>query len=532
MRNLTVKEQAFDQQELFRLIKLKQTLAAELSLHEFLKQAWPWIAGKLEFVDGWHIQAICEHLEALYKRQIRNLLINIPPRCCKSTIISVAFPAWVWLHAPEEQFLCSSYAISLANRDSRFCRSLIMSPWYQENWGNRYQLLKDQNTKGRFDNNLKGYRLATSSKGSMTGEGGTILIADDPNNVQDRFSTADREARLEWLTQIWGSRLNNRETGCRVIVQQRMHQLDVSGYTISNDHFNEYTKLILPMEFESKRHAATIVLPSTNGKPWQDPRQEDKELLWPAHTSVKEIEKIKNNIGEMGFAGQYQQRPSPEGGGIIKTDWFKWWKHEQRPEIEFTVQSWDTAFSDLESACYSACTTWGMFYDENWISNIILLSSWKGRVGYPELREMAKRLYSDYNDTGKMHNPALKGRTVDMCIIEAKASGDPLIRDLVKGGVHVVPYLPKGNKNDRVHKITHLIEAGLVWLPAQPPNYIKLRPMADEFLEDIAAFPNAESNDVVDTMTQVLSKMRDMLLIAHPKDDRIPEIGKKQVRVY
>ena len=160
-------------------------LKAEASLHEFLKQAWPIIEGKTPFIDSWHIQAISEHLEACFKREIRNLLINIPPRSSKSTLISVAFPAWVWIHNPEEKFMYASYATSLSSDHSRKCKELIMSNWYQERWGNLYQFAKDQKAKSFFENNKLGYRIATSVGASSTGRGASLLICDDPNNARD-----------------------------------------------------------------------------------------------------------------------------------------------------------------------------------------------------------------------------------------------------------------------------------------------------------------------------------------------------------
>ena len=149
---------------------------AEGSLHEFTKQAWPYAVGNEEFVDGWHIEAICEHLEALSRREIRNLLINVPPRSTKSYLISVMFPAWMWVNDPHEQFLYVSYANALSLRDSVRCRRLILSDWYQRRWGSIYSLVGDQNTKGRFDNSMMGYRIASSVNSTITGEGGSIIV--------------------------------------------------------------------------------------------------------------------------------------------------------------------------------------------------------------------------------------------------------------------------------------------------------------------------------------------------------------------
>ena len=238
--------------------------------------------------------------------------------------------------------------------------------------------------------------------------------------------------------------------------------------------------------------------------------------------SSKEIQQYKNRLGSYGYGGQYQQRPSPEEGGIIQKSWFKWWKQNEPPEIQFIVQSWDTALTANEMSAYSACTTWGVFLDHNYIEHLILLSQWRGRVEYPELREMAKRLYFDYRDNGKERNPAFKGRQPDLCLVEAKASGDPLIQDLASGGIRAVAFNPTkyGDKIQRVRLITPLIEGGRVWLPAQTPNYEKLRPYADDFLEEVATFPNSNSRDFVDTMTQALLKLKEGKYILPPKDER------------
>lgn len=163
-------------EELVKARNYLSVLEASCSLYDFLKQAWPIIEGDTPFIDGWHIQAICEHLEACYKREIKNLLINIPPRCSKSSLVSVAFPAWCWLHNPSERFLYASYALSLALRDSVKCRRLILSPWYQSRWGDKFKIVGDQNTKGRFDNTKTGYRISTSVGSAVTGEGGSMLI--------------------------------------------------------------------------------------------------------------------------------------------------------------------------------------------------------------------------------------------------------------------------------------------------------------------------------------------------------------------
>jgi predicted phage terminase large subunit-like protein len=533
-KNLTKKDLKALHEKLLtlRFQVLKQQ--AELSFYEYTKQAWPIIEGRVPFIDNWHIQAMCEHLEACFRREIKNLLLHVPPRTSKSSIISVLFNSWVWSHTPGEKLMYASYGSSLALDLAIKCRRLIESSWYQERWGHVYQLTKDQNTKSFFDNDQTGYRISTSVDGAATGRGASILICDDPNSVGGGQSEAMRIRTNDWWDQVWYNRLNDATNGVRIVVQQRIHEKDVSGHIMGGEHSDDWVKLILPMEFEEKRRCRTIVLPSTNGKVWEDPRTKEGELLCEERFPQKEIEKYKNNLGAYGYAGQYQQRPAPEEGGIIKKPWFKWWKQSAPPEIEFVIQSWDTALTAKEMSAYSACTTWGVFRDHNYMENVILLSQWRGRVEYPELREMAKRLYFDYRDTGKDRNPKFQGMPIDMCLIEAKASGDPLIQDLYVAGIRVVPFVPNkyGDKIQRVRLITHLIEGGVVWLPARSPAYDSLLPFADEFLESVACFPNAESRDLVDTMTQALLKLKDGRFLYNPKDERPIQEYKEQIRVY
>ena len=513
----------------------KNMLLAQLSFYEFIKQAWHAIEGSVPFIDNWHIQAIAEHLEACYRRDIKNLLINIPPRTSKSTIISVMFPAWVWLRNPEERFMYASYASALSNEHGYKCRTLITSNWYQERFSKFYQLSKDQKAKGFFDNDKKGSRIATSVGAVNTGKGGNILVCDDPNSASDGNSEADRINAIRWWDSVWSTRLNSPKNDVKIVVQQRVHEDDITGHIVNNDIDNEWTKLILPMEYESSRKAKTIILPSTNGKVWQDPRKEEGELLCDKRFDHKFIKSKKQEMGSYLYAGQFQQRPAPEEGGIIQKSWFSWWKHDEPPEIQFIVQSWDTALTANEMSAYSACTTWGVFLDHNYIEHLILLSSWRGRVEYPELREMAKRLYRDYRDNGKEHNPRFKGREPDLCLIEAKASGDPLIQDMRKGGIRAIPFNPNkyGDKIQRVKLITPIIEGGRVWLRAQAPKYDRLMAFSDDFLQEVATFPNSSSRDLVDTMTQALLKLRDGHFIVNPRDERPqPKDYREVKRVY
>jgi len=439
-----------------------------------------------------------------------------------STLLSVLFPAWVWLDHPEERFLYTSYAHSLSTRDSTRCRRVIESDWYQLRWKEKFYLLSDQNSKVKFDNDQSGYRQCTSQNSSATGEGGSILVADDPNNAKDTESDLIRESRNTWWDQVWSTRMNNPKRDCKIVVQQRIHEKDITGHIIGNDDNNSWTRLILPMELETNRRAKTIILPSTNGKIWEDPREKEGELLWPERIGHVELAQLKQSLGsQYRIAGQLQQRPAPESGGIIKKHWFKWWKYAKPPKIEHTIQSWDTALGAKDSNCYSACTTWGLFLDDENRMNIILLSLWRGKLEYPELRQMAQRMAQDYRDDD-LNDPISPDRqhTPDLILIEAKSSGISLIQDLHKAGVIVTRFDPDkhGDKILRVRLITHLIEAGKVWLPAKPPEFTRLRDYADLMCSQASIFPAAESRDLVDTMTQVLLRMRDSGYLSNPLD--------------
>jgi predicted phage terminase large subunit-like protein len=495
---------------------------AEISLHQFTKQAWPQIEGNRAFVDGWHIQAICEHLEAVARGEIRRLLINVPPRTMKSTLVSVVFPAWLWIIRPEEQFAYASYSSALSMRDSVRCRRLISSPWYQTRWGHIFNLVGDQNTKSRFENNQMGYRISFGVNSSVIGEGGNILCVDDGNNAMDGESETVRESTNLWWDTAWSIRLNDPKTGALIAVQQRIDELDLSAHIMESDINKEWTYLILPMEFESSRRAKTIILPSTNGKIWQDPREKDGDLLWPNRIGEKELKQLKASLGsEYAIAGQLQQRPAPETGGIMKKSWFQLWKHPSPPNMFQVLQSWDTALEANEMNAYSACSTWGLFYDEHKVVNVILLGVWRGRVEYPDLRKMAKRLYEDYRDDGSIEIKPDGAHIPDIVLVESKVSGISLVQDLRKTGIMAVKFDPNkyGDKILRVRKITPILEAGRVWVPARPPGYTTLRSFADTLVQMCSIFPNAESRDLVDSMTQVLLRLVYGGYLTHPDDE-------------
>src|SRR5271155_3700297 len=289
--------------------------AATRSLREFVHQAWHVVEPATPFVPGWHIDAIVDHLEAVTRGQLRNLLINVPPRHMKSLLVSVFWPAWEWIKHPERRWLYSSYAASLSIRDSVKCRRLIESPWYRSRWGHVFSLTGDQNAKMRFDNNRSGYRLSTSVGGSVTGEGGDRIVCDDPHKVDEVHSDTVRKAALDWWDVAMSTRVNDPKTSAKVVVMQRCHQQDLSGHLLEQGGWDH---LCLPAEYEGPVRLTSIG--------FVDPRTERGELLWKERFGPREIADLKRSLGSYAAAGQLQQRPSPAEGGLLKRHWFRFWQ--------------------------------------------------------------------------------------------------------------------------------------------------------------------------------------------------------------
>src|SRR6266850_1425394 len=286
-------------------IRAEKAIRAQENLLSFVRQAWNIVEPNSVYSHNWHIDAICEHLQAVTDGQIHNLLINMPPRSMKSLCVSVFWPMWEWTTRPHIRWMYSSYALSLAVRDSLKCRRIIDSEWYKRNWGSVFTLYKDQNLKSRFENSKSGYRLAVSVGSAATGEGGDRIVCDDPHNVIDAESEVVRSNTLEWWDQSMNSRLNNPKTGAKVIVMQRVHQNDLTGHILDQ---GEYIHLRLPAEFEIENKCFTSI-------GWQDPRKEDGELLWPDRMPIEVLRSLRRSLGPLSYAGQYQQRPMPAEGG-------------------------------------------------------------------------------------------------------------------------------------------------------------------------------------------------------------------------
>ena len=445
------------------------------------------------FVPGWHLDAICDHLEAVSRGHIRNLLINMPPRHMKSLAVSVFWPCWEWATWPERKWLFSSYAASLSIRDSLKCRRLIESPWYQASWGDRFQLTGDQNAKQRFETNKSGYRLATSVGGTATGEGGDRIVVDDPHNVNEAESDLVRRGVIDWWDQVMSTRLNDPKTGAKVIVMQRVHEADLAGHVLTQ---GGYEHLCLPAEYEGPTRSTVIG--------WSDPRTEAGELLWPDRFGPDEIDTLKRSMGSYASAGQLQQRPAPAEGGILKRHWWRYWKpvgaslppvavrlpdgqQQFVPAIDLPdsfdeqVQSWDMAFKDIDSSDYVVGQVWAKKQADKF-----LLHQVKARLDFPKTLDAVRKATRDWPHTHAK-------------LVEDKANGTAVIATLKHEISGMIPVNPEGGKESRASAVSPQIESGNVYLP-----HPALTPWVGAFIDECASFPNAAHDDQVDSMSQAL----------------------------
>lgn len=469
--------------------------AASASLYEFVRQAWPVVEPGVPFIPSWHIEEICEHLEAVSSGELRKLLINIPPRHSKSTIVSVMWPMWEWLTEPSHKYLCASYSGNLSIRDNLKARRLVQSPWYQERWGHMFKLAGDQNAKQRFENDKTGYRLATSVGGTATGEGGSRLILDDPHSAQEAQSDVIRDSALEWFDVVWSTRLNDPKKDAMVTIMQRLHEKDISGHILED--IGGWEHLMIPAEWDGKRRKTSLG--------FYDPRKVVGELICPERFGEKEVTELKQLLGAYGTAGQLQQDPQPSGGGILKTRYFNLWPADKAlPQFEYILQSYDCAFTEKTSGDPTACTVWAIFTHDGQ-RQAMLIDAWDEHLSYPDLRSRAiKDWGTEYGGT-TVKDGLRTARRPDRVLVEAKASGQSLLQDLRLAKVPAIGYNPgMADKVSRAHQAAPTLELGLLWVPESGKNRNQPVSWANAFLKQVGKFPIAEHDDYVDTFTQAI----------------------------
>lgn len=511
------------------------------SLRAFVEAAWPTF-DSAPFQSCWAIDAMADHLEAVTFGQITKLLINVPPRCSKTTIVSIIYPAWTWarshqigpLSGPQVKFLCSSYSDKLVLESSTKFRRLVQSEWYQRLYPLKF--MKDQNSKGHMDNDEGGSRQSTSVGGTLLGLGGDILIGDDLNNTEKGLveTGADRERAANFWSEFHSTRRNDPRAGRSAVinVQQRVHEQDVSGVWLDSEE--EVVHLMIPMRHDPARHCITVKLPQyIDEEPWEDPRPVDsEELMWPERFGEFEVHGLEKALGPYQAAGRLQQSPSPKGGGIIQRQWWQPWDAEEAqkyglewhggrrefPHFELIVASLDTAYKEKEENDFNAFTIWGIFLDKARNRRVMLMYAWQkrlplhGRVlsALPgELPVMFKERMKEGWGLIDWIADGCKRYKVKRLLIEDKSRGHDVANEIRRlyvrenWGVQLIN--PVGDKISRAHSVVPLFTDDCIWAPDTK--------WAEQVISQSEQFPKSVHDDLVDSVTQFLQWARDNELL-------------------
>lgn len=441
----------------------------------FIEWSFRGLNPSTNYLHNWHIEVIADALESCLRGETTRLIINVPPRSLKSHCASVAFPAFLLGHNPSEQIICASYAQDLASKHARDCRSLMASDGYQRLFPT--PLSRERQAVEEFQTTRGGFRLATSVDGTLTGRGANFIIIDDPLKPDEALSETQRKAVNDWYDHTLYSRLNDKQTGCIILIMQRLHEDDLVGHLLSQGPW----KVLSFPAIAERDEEYTIESPFGP----RSFRRRVGEALHPDREPLVALQNIRETVGEYNFAAQYQQNPAPLGGGLVKTEWFRsYTTADLPPKFETVFQSWDTANKPTELSDYSVCTTWG---EKN--KHYFLLNVFRKRLGYPDL----KRAVRDQAE-------AFGAQTV---LIEDAASGTQLIQDLIQEGMYVVKrYERKADKVTRMNTVTSTIENGFVHLPDKAP-------WLAEYLHELATFPKGKFDDQADSTSQALDWVKD-----------------------
>lgn len=430
----------------------------------------------VEFKDNWHIHAICEHLEALAKGEIKNIIINIPFRHLKSTIISQAFPAWDWIANPHLQYLTASYAKDLSTRDAVNSRRIMEDERYQRAYGDKFKMTSDQNVKTRYENDKGGSRVVTSTDGAATGFGGNRRIVDDPISSKEADSLAAINASIEWWKGTMATRGNDPETDTTVLTHQRVNERDLTGYILAEEKGWEH--LVLPLRYEREFVAKATKIG------YIDPRTEEGELMHPSRMGEEAAIKLESSLGAYHTNAQLQQRPDSRGGNIFVRSLWKFYK--VLPQLDEKVISIDCTFKDKQSNDYVAIHVWGRKGADKF-----LLYRMREHLGFGATVIAIRTVKAKFPDAVSV-------------LIEDKANGPAVIETLTKEIAGIVAINPEGGKVARAYAIQPEHEAGNLYLP--DPS---IDPKIEEFLSEASSFPNpAIHDDEVDATTQCINWYR------------------------
>lgn len=437
-------------------------------LSSFIQRVFKTVDPGSTYHHNWHIEAIAHHLERVERGEITRLIITMPPRSLKSIAASVAFPAWLLGRNPRKRVLAVSYAEGLSDKLALDCLKVLDAPWYKACFP-ATRIARSRSARSDFETSLGGGRFSTSVGGTITGRGGDIILIDDPHKPEDMGSEAKRTAVLEWYRSTLLSRLNDPKNGPIVLIQQRVHEADLAGMLLEQggwEHLDlqaiaeDPVKIALTQERCIQREAG--------------------DLLHAERLPRDLLDRRRDELGSYVFAAQYQQRPAPKGGGLVKWDWFKTYdKVPGRLGGDLIVQSWDTASKAAEANDFSVCSTWQVRGNDAW-----LLDVYRAKLEFPDLR---RKVEFDAIRVG-----------ASTILIEDAGSGTHLIQDLRRHThLNVVGIVSKDDKATRLLSVTPMIEGGRIAIPHEAP-------WIADFRRELMLFPNGKNDDQVDSLSQFL----------------------------
>ena len=451
----------------------------EMSFYEFFKAAWIVVEPAVPLSTNWHHKYICDTLQEECERIIaqkpktKDIIINVPFRSTKSLIVTVMFPVWAWIKSPKLRFITSSYSATLSIELATKSRDIIFSDWFKKRWEDVFHIKKDQNLKERYENNHIGMRRATSVGGTVTGQGGDFLIVDDPLSPQMANSATERDNANEWYRTTFYSRLNQADIGVRIIIMQRVHEDDLSGFLLDRETRLNYKHICIP---------ATNTDGNIKPKSLEKFYNKDTGLFWEDRFSQKVLDDYKNALGTYGYAGQLQQTPTPLDSGMIHRDWFRIDRFRKDEAIvNFIIDPAYTANQKNDPSALLAYT-----YTENKWQIVDCVNV---RKEFPELVKFIPEWVQKNGYTNKSR-----------IYVEPKASGKSIVQTLVREtGLNVKEDKPPTkDKVARVSDISASLESGRVSLLNGKWN--------EEFLDQLTKFPAAKHDDMVDCLVMAVNK--------------------------
>lgn len=487
------------------------------------------LADYISYVSGMetprHSRLLCEYLEKAMERKITRLMVFMPPGHAKSWCISRHFPAYYLAKFPMHAVISATHTLDFAETWGKRVRNIMQ--------GDRHQIIfphsrisDDSRASGRWETIDGGEYNAAGVGTNIAGRRSNLLLVDDPiPTAEAADSPGVRDAAWDWFGSDATPRL--KKDAIIIIVSTRWSVDDLPGRLLAaqaQKGAEQWTVVNLPAIAEEKDQLG----------------RKPGEALWPEEYPIQRLLEIKAQPSTTArrWSALYQQNPIVESGGIVSRSWFRPWRHPEPPPLLYTISSWDTSVANSDTSAYSACTTWGVFEDENKVPAMILLSSCRGRWVYPDLRKMVQRLAFDYTDDDLL-NPktAPRKRAPDMVLIEDKSSGAQIIQEMMRAGVSVHRMNPQryGSKDARLMMATDVLENGRVYIPYASPNFTMPRRFADEFINELAAFPAAASRDFADSFSQAVIKIKQMGLVRNTEDpivDDIPRRPNGQVQAF